>query len=136
MTGQATFRTILNDSSGTTEYDDVLSFRSADASGSFSLWAGHAEFIAVGVAGISCLRRRDSTLYLAASQLLIEFSDNCLYLSSRRLFSDSGRDKIGAQLQAWLQEQQRKREQQSLQAARFERELVQRLLQAARGEAG
>ncbi len=132
MTLSRTFSVVMHDSAGTTGYDDALSFQSADNSGSFSIWPGHVEFIALGVAGISTLRRRETTLYLAAPQLLIEFSRNRLYLSSRRLFVDSNRDTLGGQLQSWLQQQQDRRQQQAAQAVQFERELVRRLLEASR----
>lgn len=134
MNAQATFSAELIDSTGTQTWDDCLSFQGADCTGGFSLWAGHTEFIALGVAGISTLYRQGGVVYLAAAQLLIEFRQNRLYLSGRRLFVDSARDRIGRQLQNWLDEQQAKREQQSAQTVQFERELVRRLLQAAKGQ--
>lgn len=65
--------------------DDVTSFVGADASGSFGLLAGHADFMTVLSAGLARFRRAAGDwTYLACPGALLHFTGGELQLATRR----------------------------------------------------
>lgn len=97
------FTLLLQDAIRTETVDGVSAFAGADASGSFSLWAGHEHFMTVLETGLARFRRgADDWRYLALPGALLTFRDNVLTLSTRRYLCGDDYRQIGAALREQL----------------------------------
>jgi F-type H+-transporting ATPase subunit epsilon len=86
----ATITLHLLSATETRRIDDVVSFVSADASGSFGIQPGRARFMTLISYGLSHLSTAAGTrLYLACPGGVLTFAGNQLRLSTRRFLCDS-----------------------------------------------
>ena len=123
------FTVILRDMQREQRLENVQAFSSKDASGSFSLLAKHTAFLTVTEAGLSELRTEDKTLFIGATEALLEFDNNELQLGTRRFFMDENPDNLQAQLKAWQAEEQQSRAQLHGNLQRLDAQLLMRLYQ-------
>ncbi len=124
------YRGVFRDSQQELVIDDLLSFRSRDATGSFALQARHTDFLTLTEPGLSQLSRRSGNLFLAATAGLLEMEAGTLYFSTRRLFVDNDPELIQNQLAQWLEQEQRERQSSHHHLQQLESELVRRLSRA------
>ncbi|ABC27812.1 F0F1-type ATP synthase, epsilon subunit (mitochondrial delta subunit) [Hahella chejuensis KCTC 2396] len=124
------FPVILRDSDQELRIDDVISFRSRDASGGFSLQARHADFLTLTEPGLSRLTQNAGQLFLAATGGLLEFEKGVLYFNTRRFFIDADADLIQTQLIAWLANEKERRSSSHVHLQQLEHELMRRLSRA------
>lgn len=123
-----------------TQYErvaDATSFIGQDASGSFGLMAGHARFMTVLVFGLARFRtQHDDWEYVALPGGLLYFTDNQLYLNTRRYLRGPDYSQIRAALdqQFAAEEGELRAMKQSLE--RLEQEMLKRLLEIHRGTPG
>ncbi|OZG70114.1 hypothetical protein BTA51_27865 [Hahella sp. CCB-MM4] len=130
MEAVTVFSGILRDSQQEIEITDLVSFRSHDASGSFSLQARHLDFLTQTESGLSQLSQKDGVLYMAATPGLLEMDGGRLYFSTRRMFLHEDPDLIQQQLTQWLEEERINRKSSHVHLKQLESELMQRLSRA------
>ncbi|MDG9669061.1 hypothetical protein ONV78_15055 [Hahella sp. CR1] len=124
------FTAILRDSDQELRIDDLVSFRSRDASGAFSLQARHADFLTLTESGLSQLTRSQGVQFLAATGGLLEFEKGVLYFSTRRFFIDADADIIQQRLMEWLANEKERRASSHVHLQQLEHELMRRLSRA------
>ncbi len=79
------FSLLLRDATHTEQIADVIAFVGSDASGSFSLWAGHERTITELNFGLARFRTQENVWqYLAVPSALLYFCDDTLTLCARR----------------------------------------------------
>ncbi len=130
MEAISVFTGILRDSLQEVEISDLVSFRSQDSSGSFSLQARHVDFLTLTESGLSQLSRKSEVLYMAATGGLLEMEEGCLYFSARRMFLHSDPEIIQQQLSLWLEQERSNRRSSHVHLKQLESELIQRLSRA------
>jgi F-type H+-transporting ATPase subunit epsilon len=90
-----TFSLILNDSLKTAQFDSVIRFVGADATGSFGIRPHHAEMIVLLRYGLARFQQADGTWYfLSLPGGVVHFSDNQLALSTTKYFIGKDHDDI------------------------------------------
>lgn len=115
---------------------DVTSFISRDASGSFGLLAGHADFMTIVDYGLSRYRRADQGwCYLASPGAVVYFVRDELHFSTRRYLQDDDYARISAQLSGQLAAEERSLTAVKQHLQRLERELLRRLQELPRRRA-
>jgi len=128
-----TFALHLRDSRGYELVDDVESFVGSDESGSFGLMAGHERFMTSLVFGLARFRLRGEPWeYLAVPGALIYFTDDQLYLSTRRYFRDPDYRRISGQLLDRLTAEERNLAAIQESLHRLEGEMLKRLWELGR----
>ena len=110
------------------EVRDIVSFSGADASGGFSLWAGHARFVTVLVLGLANLRHADGrTEYLATPGAVVYFDRNVLTISCRRYLRGDDFMRISTALREELAREENEMAEFKQSLARIERAMLVRL---------
>lgn len=129
-----TFVLHLQDSRGYDRLECVESFVGRDESGSFGLMAGHERFMTSQVFGLARFRLQGQTWeYLALPGALVYFTDDQLYLSTRRYFRDPDYRKISGQLMDQLAAEERDLASIQESLHRLEGEMLKRLWELGRG---
>ncbi|WP_020406429.1 hypothetical protein [Hahella ganghwensis] len=124
------FTAVLRDCYQEIILDDLISFRGADASGSFSLQARHTAFLTVTEPGLSRMTCSTRDVFMAATEGLLEMEVGRLYFSTRRLFVDRHPELIERQLSVWLEEQMEGRKSSHVHLNRLESELIHHMNKA------
>lgn len=122
------FTLILQDSQQSLQFDDVEVFSGEDASGSFSILAGHERMMTALVMGLARFRRRRGEWqYLALPEAILYFHGNTLQLSTRHYLIDSDFGRISELLERQIlaEEEQLRRVKTSL--LQMEDEVMRRL---------
>lgn len=112
----------------------LCSWRAQDASGSFTLLPHHCRFMTITEAGLTRFTQQNDaaqqhTLYLACTPALVEFTNNTLYLTTRRFFINPDAALIQQQLAEWLAGESARRLRHRGQAQHLDNELLHRLQQ-------
>lgn len=103
----ATMTLHLLSATATRRFDHVVSFVSADASGSFGILPGRARFMTIIRYGLAHFRTADgSQLYLACPGGVLMFADQQLRLSTRRYLCDTDHQRIAGLLAGQLAEEE------------------------------
>ncbi|QSA98702.1 F0F1 ATP synthase subunit epsilon [Methylococcus sp. EFPC2] len=125
-----TFTLQLRDATHAETVADVEAFVGQDASGSFSIWAGHARFLTVLVFGLARYRRVDGLWhYLAVPGAVVYFCDNALRLDTRRYLIDDDYERVSRRLTDELLAEERQLETMKAHLRRMEDEFLKRLWQ-------
>lgn len=107
---------------------DVASFVGADASGSFGIRAGHADFMSVLDYGLARLRCVDGRLfYVASPGAVVFFADRQLSFCTRRYLRDDDYERVCALLTGQLADEENALKTIKDHLQRLERELFRRL---------
>ena len=89
--------------------ENVESFVGRDASGSFGILAGHAPFMTSLVFGLARIGMAGAaSRFVALPGALLHFSDNQLYLSTRRFHCHADYQQVSAVLDEELQAEEQK----------------------------
>ncbi|MFA7415494.1 MAG: F0F1 ATP synthase subunit epsilon [Rhizobium sp.] len=123
-----TFTLTLLDSAGTAEFDGLTQCIAADATGSFSILAGHAPMVAVLRYGL--LRFCDGAgqwHYAALPGGVLRFADNHLQIATARYFAGDDRKILLDELASEMQREDSDIHAARLTLANIERTLIRRL---------
>ena len=127
----------LQDAMQGQEIEGVTSFVGEDASGSFSILAGHARMMTMLIIGLARFRVADGAWkYLALPGALLYFNDNVLTLSTRRYLQDSDYTRISEALQRQLLAEEEDLHTLKESLHRMEEEVLRRLSELGRKGAG
>jgi F-type H+-transporting ATPase subunit epsilon len=132
-----TFTLNLHAATGSERFADVRSFVGEDASGSFGLMAGHARFMTSLTFGLARFADAEGGWrFLALPGGLLYFKENELTISTRHYLIDADYARISSAIgeQLLAEEETLHDVKQSLR--RMEEEMLRRLWEMRRGEAG
>lgn len=124
-----TFATILCDGTQQRRFDDTLCFQGRDATGSFSLLAGHLDFMSVTDPGVTTLRLLSGTWFLASPPMLAHMDAGQLFLSTRRFFLSQHKAELVDLLNRWLLSSAEHRSATHSQVKQLEQALYNQLVQ-------
>jgi F-type H+-transporting ATPase subunit epsilon len=120
----------LRDATRCDRIGGVTSFVGQDASGSFSLWPGHARLLTVLVFGLARYRRGEEPWqYLALPGAVLYFCGKVLYLNTRRYLVDDDYQRISRRLQDELLAEEARLDSIKADLRRMEDEFLKRLWQ-------
>lgn len=123
-----TFALELRDALRSERIENVTAFVGEDASGSFGILAGHARFLTVLLFGLARYRVGDGDWhYLALPGGALYFTDNTLYLSTRRYLTGDNYENISARLETQLVEEEQRLRATKENLRRMEEELLRSL---------
>lgn len=123
-----TYSILLQDATREQHIDEVCAFVGEDASGSFSIWAGHENMMTVLNMGLARIRlNTQSWQYLAVPGALLYFRDNTLTLSTRRYFLGNDYAQIVASLREQLLTEEKNLQNIKTSFRRMEDETLKRL---------
>lgn len=127
----------LQDATHAEEIAKVTSFVGEDVSGSFGVLADHARMMTSLVTGLARFRiGEDDWQYLAVPGALVYFHDNVLTLSTRRYLLDNDYMRISTALQEQLLTEEEKLHKMKESLHRMEEEVLKRLWEMGRKDAG
>ena len=125
----------LQDATRSERIEGVVSFVGEDGSGSFGLLPGHARFMTTLVFGLARFRAAAGPWeFLAVPGALVYFTDNELFLSTRRYVRDTDYERISAVLAQQLVSEEERLHDIRESLRRMEQEMLKRLWQIGRGE--
>ncbi|MYM62156.1 F0F1 ATP synthase subunit epsilon [Pseudomaricurvus sp. HS19] len=133
-----TFTLQLQDATHTETFAEVQAFVGEDASGSFSLLAGHARFTTVLETGLARFRLASAGTgmadwyYLAVPGAVLHFSGNCLTISSRRYLLDRDYRRISDALQQKLLQEEGELQEMKHSLRQLENEFLRRMWEVGR----
>ena len=132
-----TFTLSLNDANHTEKIQGVTSFVGEDASGSFGILAGHDRMMTCLIIGLARFRVGEAPwTYLALPGGVLYFHDNVLTLSTRHYLLDDDYMRISKALQQELLAEEEKLHTMKQSLHRMEEQLLKRLWEMGRQEAG
>ncbi len=133
-----TFTLQLQDATHMETFTGVQAFIGEDASGSFSLLAGHARFTTVLATGLARFRlasaatRTPDWRYLAVPVAVLHFAGNRLTISSRRYLLDSDYRRISEALQQTLLQEEGELQEMKQSLRQLENEFLRRMWDVSR----
>jgi F-type H+-transporting ATPase subunit epsilon len=120
----------IQDATATRHIESVYSFVGEDASGSFGLRAGHARFMTTLNFGLARFRPTGGDWqYLAMPGGLLYFTDQRLWIGTRRFLLDHDYARISGLLREQLLAEEEQLHDTKLSLRRMEEELLRRLWQ-------
>ena len=128
----STFTLELRSAAAADTVAGVSDFVGEDASGSFGIRARHERFLTSLVFGLARFRVGEEWEYLALPGALLHFTDNTLWLATRRYYRDRDYDRINEALTSVLltEEQELQAGRESLR--RLEEAMLKRLREMGR----
>ena len=118
-----------------TQYDrieNVAAFTAEDASGSFTLLAGHERFQTILAFGLARFRAGETQEYLALPGALAYFTQNELFLNTRRYLRSPDYEHIRTALQQQFAAEEEQLHDLKRSLERLEQEMLKRLLEINR----
>ncbi len=118
-----------------TQYDrieNVTAFTAEDATGSFTLLAGHERFLTNLTFGLARFRTTDAQEYLALPGALAYFTQNELFLNTRRYLRSPDYEHIRTALQQQFAAEEEQLHELKRSLERLEQEMLKRLLEINR----
>ena len=134
---KASFTLRLQDATRKEEIAEVTSFVGEDDSGSFGILAGHSRMLTTLIIGLARFRAGDGAWqYLAVPGAVLYFQDNVLTLSTRRYLLDADYMRISQALQQQLLTEEEQFHAMKTSLHRMEEEMLKRLWEMGRRDAG